>query len=108
MTGLSKAGLINEKGGENTIREMFLGTAEMEDSRGGAHCYDYYIIIDEMDVGAFSCESYGLRVEDRARGEGASVPHITCSISRIDELCELVLGGGVSPTELSEVVQDWL
>ena len=87
---------------------MMVCRREHRDENGGMHRCRYSILIDEMDVGAFSCESYGLRVEDRARGEGASVPHITCSISRIDELCELVLGGGVSPTELSEVVQDWL
>ena len=90
------------------MRELFLGTAEQEKEDGESRIFCYHIIIDEMDVGAFSCESYGLRVEDPQEGTEVSVPHITCSISRIDELCELVMGGAVPPDQLLDVVQDWL
>ena len=90
------------------MRELFFGTAEQEREDGESRIYRYYIVIDEMDVGAFSCESYGLRAEDPQEGASVSVPHITCSISRIDELCELVLGGGVPPDQLPDVIQDWL
>lgn len=87
------------------MRELFLGGARRGEA---AERYAYYLIVDEMDVGAFSCESYGLRVVDRTDGSEASVPHITCSIPRIDALCDLVLDGAVSPAHLADVVRDWL
>lgn len=90
------------------MRELFLKTIAMEDQQGRVRRYDYSIIIDEMDVGPFACESYGLRVAERGSGEICAVPHITTSISRIDELCERVLAGGVTPLTLEDVVSDWL
>ena len=90
------------------MRELFLKSIAMEDAQGRGHTYDYSIIIDEMDVGPFSCESYGLRIREQERGEECIVPHITTSISRIDALCELVLAGGVTPLTLEDVVNDWL
>lgn len=90
------------------MRELFLKSISMEDEQGRTHRFDYSILIDEMDVGPFSCESYGLQVKERESGETCIVPHITTSISRIDELCELVLAGGVTPLTLEDVVSDWL
>ena len=89
------------------MRELFFKELALTDQRGEERRYAYYVVIDEMDVGPFSCESYGLRVEERG-GESAVVPHITCSIPRIDELCELVAEGGVTPATLRDVVNDWL
>lgn len=89
------------------MRELYLDQRMLKDEQGRSRCYDYYIIIDEMDVGPFSCESYGLRVAERGGGE-ALVPHITCSIPRMDELCELVLRNTVTPSQLRDVVCDWL
>lgn len=90
------------------MRELFLKSISMEDEQGRTRCFDYSILIDEMDVGLFSCESYGLQVREKESGETGIVPHITTSISRIDELCELVLAGGVTPLTLADVVNDWL
>ena len=33
--------------------------------------YDYYILVDEKEVGAFSVESYGPRVVSRLTGQSA-------------------------------------
>ena len=90
------------------MRELFLKSISMEDEQGRTRCFDYSILIDEMDVGPFFCESYGLQVKEQGSGEVGAVPHITTSISRIDELCELVLAGGVTPVTLADVVRDWL
>ena len=90
------------------MRERFLKSISMEDEQGRTRRFDYSILIDEMDVGPFSCESYGLQVKEQGGGETGAVPHITTSISRIDELCELVLAGGVTPSTLADVVNDWL
>lgn len=90
------------------MRELFLRTLTLKDERGAAHSYDYYVIIDEMDVGPFSCESYGIRIEEQGGGASALAPHVTCSIARIDELSELILRNGVTPLSLHDVVSDWL
>ncbi len=90
------------------MRELFLKQASIKDEQGSVHIYDYSIIIDEMDVGPFACESYGLQIREEGSGDCCIVPHITTSISRIDELCDLVLAGGVTPLTLVDVVNDWL
>lgn len=89
------------------MRELFLETLELPDEAGVIHRYDYSILIDEMDVGPYSCESYGIRVSERDGAE-ASVPHVTCSAARIDELSGLVVRNGVTPTTLHDVLSDWL
>ncbi len=90
------------------MRELFLERRSIEDEQGRRRVYDYDIIIDEMDVGPFACESYGLQIREQESGAVCMIPHITTSISRIDELCELVLAGGVTPLTLEDVVNDWL
>ena len=90
------------------MKELFLKQLSVEDEQGRVRIYDYTILIDEMDAGPFFCESYGLQVREKGSGEICAVPHITTSISRIDELCELVLAGGVTPLTLADVVSDWL
>lgn len=89
------------------MRELFLRTLELRDAQGVSRQYDYSILIGEMDVGQFSCESYGVKVAQRG-GDAASVPNVTCSAQRIDELSDLLLRHGVTPATLADVVQDWL
>ena len=89
------------------MRELFLQTLTLPDESGGWRSYDYSILIDEMDVGPFSCESYGVRVAGKD-GVEASAPNITCSAARIDELSELLLRNAVTPTTLQDVLADWL
>ena len=90
------------------MRELFVDTTVLRDEQGREHRYDYHIIIDEMNVGQFACESYGLRVREQGSGELCVIPNITCSSARIDELCELVTAGRVTPVTLRDVVEDWL
>ena len=89
------------------MRELFLQTLTLPDESGKQRSYDYSILIGEMDVGPFSCESYGVRVAERGGAE-ASAPHVTCSAARIDELSELLLKNGVTPTTFHDVLADWL
>lgn len=70
--------------------------------------YDYAILVDELDVGPFACESYGACVTSRATGDRAEVPHITVSATRIDQLMELLVRNQVGPIHLEDVVEDWL
>ena len=89
------------------MRELFLETVELTDQAGAVRRYDYSILIGEMNVGAYACESYGVKVAEQG-GEQASVENITCSASRIDELSGLLTRGGVTPAALRDVVLDWL
>ena len=89
------------------MRELFLETVELADQTGTVRRYDYSILIGEMDVGPYACESYGVRISEQGGGQ-ASVPNITCSASRIDELSGLLVRNGVTPMALRDVVLDWL
>ncbi len=70
--------------------------------------YEYAILVDQVEVGAFSCESYGVSIVNRRTGERADVPNITVSVPRIDELVEKLVRCQVSPVHLRDVVDDWL
>ena len=89
------------------MRELFLETVELTDQAGRVRRFDYSILIGEMDVGAYACESYGVKVSEQG-GEQACVEDITCSASRIDELSGLLTRSGVTPASLRDVVLDWL
>lgn len=89
------------------MRELFLETVELTDQAGVLRRFDYSILIGEMDVGAYACESYGVKVAEQGGGE-ACVENITCSASRIDELSGLLTRNGVTPAALYDVVSDWL
>ena len=70
------------------MRELLVDTCT--GVRGGRHCtlLQYYILVDEMELsGGLSCESYGVKVAG-PDGEEASVPNITVSVERIDQLLE--------------------
>ena len=89
------------------MRELFLETRELADQTGTVRTYDYFILIGEMDVGAYACESYGIKVAEQD-GEQALVENITCSASCIDELSGLLVRNSVTPAALHDVVSDWL
>lgn len=89
------------------MRELFLQTVELADQAGAIRHYDYSILIGEMDVGSYACESYGVKVAEEG-GDQVSVPNITCSAARIDELGDLLVRNGVTPATLNDVLSDWL
>lgn len=89
------------------MRELFLKTLKITDEAGAVRCYNYYILIGQMSVGAGSCESYGVKIAERG-GDEMQVPDVTSSAARIDELCELLLRNTVTPASLTDVLSDWL
>lgn len=90
------------------MRELFLKSGIIEDAQGRARSYDYFVLVDEVNADSFSCESYGVKIEEKGSGQSCAVPHITTSAERIDQLCELLLSGCVTPVTLRDVVLDWL
>lgn len=82
------------------MRELLVDTCTGEEEDGTAHSFQYYILVDEMELGGgLSCESYGVKVAG-PDGEEASVPNITVSVERIDQLLELLRRNCVSPVTL--------
>lgn len=90
------------------MRELSVVQKQAQDETGREYLYDYSILVGEMTVSpGVSCESYGVRIRERG-GESSEVPNITVSISRIDELMELLIRNTVTPCTLRDVVEDWL
>ena len=90
------------------MREMFAGTQEEQGEDGSTVQCDYYVLIDQMEVGgSFVCESYGVGIAIPG-GERTDLPNITTSAARIDELMELMIRNAVTPASLRDVVEDWL
>lgn len=90
------------------MRELPVCTKEALDQEGRTRRYDYSILIDEMDVGRFCCESYGVKIAEAPEGSVALAAHVTTSIPRIDELMELLTRNVVTPAGLRDVIDDWL
>lgn len=90
------------------MREVAVAQKQTRDENGNTRVYDYAILVGEMEISPqFACESYGVRIRAQD-GEVGEVPNITVSISRIDELMELLVRNVVTPCTLRDVVDDWL
>ena len=90
------------------MRELFVET-KRQDTGNGPHSFDYYLLVDQMEVAEdLACESYGVKIARTGGGEEAAIPNITVSVSRIDALMELLTRNFVTPTALRDVVEDWL
>lgn len=90
------------------MRELSVAQKQTQDEEGNTRIYDYSILVGEVEVSPqVACESYGVRIRGQD-GEVSDVPNITVSISRIDELMELLVRNVVTPCTLRDVVDDWL
>lgn len=88
------------------MRELLLENREIEGMGKELSCR-YSILVGEIPVGNFSCESYGVKIEETATGAVARFPDLTISTQRIDELMELLIRNRVTPTGLADVLADW-
>ena len=80
------------------MRELLVDTKTQTGADGTEYSFDYFVLVDEMRVGAFDCESYGVKVAQRGG----------TSVARIDELLERLTRNFVTPSTLRDVVEDWL
>lgn len=69
---------------------------------------EYYLINDVLLGGSVECYGVEILAKQGGRVEYAGIPHITLKGTRILELIDLLAAGSVTPTGLSDVVQDWL
>ncbi len=90
------------------MRELAVAQKQTRDERGNVHIYDYSILVGEMRVSpGIACEGYGVKIREQG-GESGEVLNITVSLSRIDELMELLVRNVVTPCTLRDVIDDWL
>ncbi len=90
------------------MRELLVDSRHVTDEVGNTRIFDYAILIGEHDTGPFFCESYGIKITERGSGNLSMAPDVTTSISRIDELMELLVRNQVAPGHLVDVIVDWL
>ena len=87
--------------------DLKVAARQCTDETGCTHRFHYFLTIDQEETGCFFCEDYGVRIADDAGGQ-TSIPRITTSASRIDELLTLLVEHLVGPAGLRDVVEDWL
>ena len=88
--------------------ELFLETLRLEDEAGVERCFDYYILLEHLELEEYSGESYGVKIEEKETGEVAVAPHVTCRSAVIYQLAQILLVNQVTPCTLVDVIQDWI
>lgn len=68
----------------------------------------YGLLVEDIRVEGFSCESYGFLVADDQTGEEARCRHVTLSTVQAVALLEQLIRCEVSPVHLRDIVEDWL
>lgn len=68
----------------------------------------YGLLVEDVEVDGFHCESYGLLVADDAAGQEAVCRHVTVNAGNAVELLDKLRRCQVSPAHLADVVEDWL
>lgn len=87
--------------------EMKIATRRCADQEGIPHRFHYFLTVDSEENAHFFCENYGVRIAEDTGGD-VSIPGITTSAARIDELLTLLVDNRVGPAGLADVVADWL
>lgn len=54
--------------------ELFLETLRVRDEAGVERCFDYYILLEHLELEGYSGESYGVKIEEKETGEVAEPP----------------------------------
>ena len=87
--------------------ELKIATRQCADQEGRPHRFHYFLTVDPEETAQFFCENYGVRIAEESGGD-VSIPRITTSAARIDELMALLVDNLVGPAGLADVVSDWL
>lgn len=87
--------------------EIRIATRCCADQEGTQRRFHYFLTVDQEESLHLSCENYGVRITEEC-GADASIPRITTSAERIDELLTLLVDNQVGPAGLADVMADWL
>ena len=83
-----------------------MGTRTCLDEQDKQHTFRYWLITQQIPIGRFAFEDYGVTVEEEG-GERVCLRSITHSRPRIEALLALLLEHAVTPLNLPDVVEDW-
>lgn len=70
--------------------------------------WQYGLLVEDIEVDGFRCESYGVMITDCATGQEHRRRHITISAQDAASLLDLLVRNRVSPVSLDDVLEDWL
>lgn len=70
--------------------------------------WHYALLIEDIELDGFQCESYGLCVRDLETGEETTARHITVNGPEALAVLDAVARLEVSPVTLRDVVEDYL
>ena len=87
--------------------ELYITSRQVAGEEGHSRCFQYYLVVDQVDSGSFQCENYGVRIVEEGVSS-AAVPGLTTSAVRIDQLMTLLADNAVGPAGLEDVIRDWL
>ena len=87
--------------------ELYITSRQVTGEDGRSHCFQYYLVVEQVDSGSFQCENYGVRIVEEG-GASSSIPGLTTSAVRIDQLMTILADNSVGPAGLEDVIRDWL
>ncbi len=87
--------------------EYKVATRACRDDQDRSRIFHYFLTVDLEGSSPFAMENYGVRITEED-GAACSLPALTTSPSRIDELMTVLVDNLVGPIGLADVVQDWL
>ena len=89
------------------MQEIKVSTRECADQQGRLRRFEYFLLVEEVCVGGFTMENYGVKIKE-AGGGSAEIRALTPSQSRIEVFLKLLSDNLVTPVSLGEVTEDWL
>ena len=87
--------------------EIYITSRKVTDENGSPRWFQYFLVVEHVDSGSFQCENYGVRITEDGVCS-ASVPGVTTSAVRIDQLMTMLVDNTVGPVGLEDVLRDWL
>ena len=87
--------------------EYYITSRQAESEDGTNRCFQYFLLVEQVDSGNFQCENYGVRIVEEGVSS-SSLPGLTTSAVRIDQLMTMLVDNTVGPVGLEDVIRDWL
>lgn len=87
--------------------DLHITSRQIPDESGILRQFQYYLLIEQVDSGNFQCENYGVRITEEGV-TSCSLPGLTTSAMRIDQLMTMLVDNAVGPVGLEDVIRDWL
>ena len=87
--------------------EYYITSRQVEGEDGISRCFQYFLLVEQVDSVNFQCENYGVRIAEEGVVSSA-LPGLTTSAVRIDQLMTMLVDNTVGPVGLEDVIRDWL